>query len=65
MIELVAAIAAKFPPGLLLLLGALLIPLLKGRARAAYMLALPVVGLVMTWLIRPGLSSPWRCSTTR
>jgi multicomponent Na+:H+ antiporter subunit D len=34
----------EFPPGLLLILGALLIPLLRGTLRNAYMLALPIVG---------------------
>ena len=36
---------ADLSPGLILILGALLVPLLSGRARAAYMLALPLVGL--------------------
>lgn len=35
-----------FQPGLILILGALLVPLLKGYARAAYMLALPVMAFV-------------------
>ena len=34
----------SLPPGLLLIVGALLIPLLRGRALQVYMLALPVVG---------------------
>ena len=33
----------EFSPGLVLILGALLVPLLRGRARGAYMLALPIV----------------------
>lgn len=33
----------EFQPGLILILGALLVPLLKGKLRAIYMLALPVV----------------------
>lgn len=33
------------PPGMILLLGALLIPLLRGRLLGAYMIALPVLGL--------------------
>jgi multicomponent Na+:H+ antiporter subunit D len=32
----------EFPPGLILVLGALLVPLLPGRLRGAFMLALPV-----------------------
>ena len=34
----------EFPPGLILILGALLVPLLRGHLRNAYMLALPIVG---------------------
>ena len=34
----------EFPPGLILILGALLVPLLRGNLRNAYMLALPIVG---------------------
>ena len=33
-----------FPPGLILILGALLVPMLRGHLRNAYMLALPIVG---------------------
>jgi multicomponent Na+:H+ antiporter subunit D len=35
---------SEFPPGLILILGALLVPLLRGHLRNAYMLALPIVG---------------------
>lgn len=34
----------EFPPGLVLILGALLVPLVRGHLRNAYMLALPIVG---------------------
>ena len=34
----------EFPPGLLIILGALLVPLFRGNLRNAYMLALPIVG---------------------
>jgi multicomponent Na+:H+ antiporter subunit D len=34
-----------FPPGLILILGALLVPLLRGQLRNAYMLALPLAGI--------------------
>ena len=34
------------PPGAVLILGALVVPLLRGRIRAIYMLALPVIGFV-------------------
>ncbi len=37
---------AAIPPGLILIVGAFLIPLLRGRVRSAYMLALPAFGLV-------------------
>ena len=36
----------ELSPGLILILGALLVPLLKGYARGAYMLALPVIAFV-------------------
>ena len=36
---------AEFPPGLLLILGAVAVPFLKGNLRPAYMLALPLLGL--------------------
>ncbi|HJM58125.1 MAG: Na(+)/H(+) antiporter subunit D [Planctomycetes bacterium] len=35
----------NLPPGMVLILGALLVPLLRGRVAALYMLALPVLGL--------------------
>ena len=41
-----SALAHSVPPGLILLVGAALIPLLRGRLRGAYMLALPVAGLL-------------------
>jgi len=34
----------EFPPGLILILGALLVPLFRGNLRNAYMLALPILG---------------------
>ena len=34
------------PPGLLFLLGALLIPVLKGKLKSAYLVLLPVLGLL-------------------
>ena len=36
----------NLPPGLIIILGALLVPLFRGRAQALYILALPVVSLV-------------------
>lgn len=37
----------EFSPALILIIGALLVPLLRGRLRAAFMLALPIVGLLV------------------
>lgn len=45
---------SEFPPGLLLVLGALLIPLLRGHWRNAWMLALPLAGLWGLTQIAPG-----------
>jgi len=36
---------AELPPGLLLIIGALLVPFLKGTVRSSYMLALPLLGI--------------------
>ncbi len=43
------------PPGLILILGALLIPVLRGRLRTAWMLALPVAGFVHLLMLDAGL----------
>ena len=43
--------AASLPPGLILVLGALVVPLLKGRVKKAWMLALPALGLAQIWLL--------------
>jgi len=43
-----------FPPGLILILGAFLVPLLRGQVRNAYMLALPLVGIWGLIQIEPG-----------
>src|SRR5690554_332628 len=37
----------EFSPALILIVGALLVPLLRGRLRGAYMLALPILGLMV------------------
>ena len=42
-------------PALILILGALPIPLLRGRLRAAYLLILPLVGLGYAFTLAPGL----------
>ena len=39
---------SAFPPGAMLMLGALLVPFVVGRARATLLLGLPVVTL---WLV--------------
>lgn len=36
----------EFPPGLILIAGGLLVPLLRGHLRAAFMLALPVIAFI-------------------
>jgi multicomponent Na+:H+ antiporter subunit D len=45
---------ASFSPGLILILGALAVPFLRGTARSVYMLALPVLGLASLLLLEPG-----------
>ncbi|HXV77933.1 MAG TPA: hypothetical protein VD788_16610 [Candidatus Polarisedimenticolaceae bacterium] len=48
---------ASLPPAAILLLGAWLVPLLRGRLRAAYLLALPTLGLlqlVSMFRLEPG-----------
>jgi len=45
----------SLPPGLVLVLGALLVPLLRGRLRQALLLSLPVLGFVQLWLLPEGL----------
>jgi multicomponent Na+:H+ antiporter subunit D len=44
----------SFSPGLILILGALLVPFLRGAARSVYMLALPILGLASVLLLEPG-----------
>ena len=45
---------ADVPPGLILILGAVLVPLLRGWARNIYMVALPIVGLASVLAIPDG-----------
>ncbi|MEE2711769.1 MAG: Na(+)/H(+) antiporter subunit D [Planctomycetota bacterium] len=47
----------SFPPGTLLILGALLVPFMRGRLLAAYMLSLPVLGLAQVWALDPGTTA--------
>lgn len=44
----------QFPPALILMIGSLLIPLLRGRLQSAYMLLLPVAGLIHLLGFSPG-----------
>ena len=48
----------NLPPGLILILGALLIPLLKGRAKSVYVIALPLFGF-LNLLCLPGEGTLW------
>ena len=45
---------AEFPPGLLLIVGAILVPLLKGNLRSAYTLLLPLLGIWQLMMLEPG-----------
>ena len=36
---------SELPPGIILILGAFLVPFLRGNFRSAYMLALPLIGI--------------------
>jgi multicomponent Na+:H+ antiporter subunit D len=44
----------SFSPGLILILGAVAVPFLRGVWRSAYMLALPLVGLALVFALEPG-----------
>lgn len=44
----------SFSPGLILIVGALPVPFLRGAARSIYMLALPLLGLASLLLLEPG-----------
>jgi len=43
-----------FPPGLLLIIGALLVPFIKGQMRQVYMLALPILGIFQLMFLDAG-----------
>ena len=45
---------AEFPPGLLLIVGAVFVPFLKGNLRSAYMLALPLLGILQLTMLETG-----------
>jgi len=44
----------SFPPALILVLGAVAVPFLSGTARAAWLLALPVMVLALVWTVPDG-----------
>jgi len=46
---------SSFSPGLILILGALAVPLLRGHVRSIYMLWLPIAGLLYTISLEPGV----------
>ena len=48
---------ADLPPGLILILGALLVPFVPARVRRVYMLALPVLGLVQLLTLPMGMGA--------
>ena len=45
---------AEFPPGLLLIVGAILVPFLKGKLRSVYLLILPLLGIWQLTMLEPG-----------
>ncbi len=45
---------AEFPPGLLLIGGAVLVPFLRGNLRSAYTLILPLLGFLQLVMLEPG-----------
>ncbi|MDP6690347.1 MAG: Na(+)/H(+) antiporter subunit D [Alphaproteobacteria bacterium] len=45
---------AEFPPGLLLIGGAVLVPFLRGNLRSAYTLILPLLGILQLLMLEPG-----------
>lgn len=51
-------------PALLLMLGALGLPLLRGWPRRAVMVLVPVAGLVALWLLPEGTGPPLTCSAS-
>jgi multicomponent Na+:H+ antiporter subunit D len=44
----------EFPPGLLLIIGAILVPFIRGNLRSIYMLALPLLGIWQLTALDPG-----------
>ena len=56
--------SVSFPPALLLVLGALLLPLFRGRLRTVLLLGLPLLALAAAWGVPDGTAAAaWRgCS---
>jgi len=48
--------AISFPPGLILVIGALLLPLVNGRGREALVLVLPLLTLAAVWMVPDGVA---------
>jgi multicomponent Na+:H+ antiporter subunit D len=48
---------SSLPPGALLMLGAFILPLLKGRARQGLMLLLPLLSLAHMWMLPEGTTT--------
>ena len=44
----------EFAPGLLLIIGAIPVPFIRGKARSIYMLALPILGILQLTTLDPG-----------
>ena len=51
---MISSLLGGVPPAVIFLVGALLIPLFRGKARSIYLLALPVVGAVNLLFLHPG-----------
>ena len=47
----------EFNPGLIMVLGGFLVPLVSGQARRALLLVLPIVGLAYTIMLDPGAAA--------
>ena len=53
-------LAAMLPPGLILVLGALVVPALPLNLRRVWMLLLPVLGLAQIWMLPEAASLTWQ-----
>ena len=48
---------ASIPPGLIMIVGAVLVPFLPSRVRGAYMLALPLIGIWQLFSLDPAATA--------